>query len=406
MPLSTSCSGPAERGIATTPPPLWERLPSHELKDPDGKLKLDTIMLHFLRQGRLSVGDALDIVQQAALLLRTEENVLTLNAPLTVVGDIHGQFYDLAKIVHMNGSFAQHPILFLGNYIGGGGFSCECILYLLAVKLTHPNSVFLLRGSHESTFMTDILGFEEECKRKYSKSLYATFQSTFNCLPLAAVVSNRYFCVHGGLSPNVTRVDDVRLLFRFRDIPAKGAMCDLLWADPHWDTENPSSCTVEQHPQSEYYTPVAGSFEMQPTFFDNEQRRCSYLFNFACVKYFTSVNKLLCIVRSHEVQEDGFKLYRANPNNNFPSMISVFSAPNYCDTFDNKGAIIQLREDSLGVKQFFCSPHPCVLHGLNGITWSLPFVADSLQTVLTSLVESEEEDEAVSRKMSSVTVKS
>ncbi|CCW66967.1 unnamed protein product [Phytomonas sp. Hart1] len=364
------------------PLPHWEELPHSHFSGIDGTPSLQNVMLHFLRQGRLSKEDAISLSTQAAILLRKEQNTLMLQGPVTVIGDIQGQFYDLVKIFSFNGKLADSQYLFLGNYIGGGGYSCECILFLFAAKLAYPNSIFLLRGNHESRMMASILGFELECSKKYSAKVFNSVMVACQYLPLSAVVSERYFCVHGGLSPDISSIEDINFIHRFREVPTKGAMCDLLWSDPYWDVENPSSAGDGQ---TDYYKPGAGVFDRNPIFYENERRGVSFLFNFACVRHFTSVNKILCIVRSHEAQNEGYKLYRPHPNTNFPCMLSLFSAPNYCGTFDNKGAFAHLTENNVSIRQFFCSPHPYELQNLNGITWSLPFVADSLQGIIFEL---------------------
>ncbi|CCW60060.1 unnamed protein product [Phytomonas sp. EM1] len=364
------------------PLPYWEELPHSHFSNADGTPSLRNIMLHFLRQGRLSKEDAITLTTQAAILLRKEPNTLTLRGPVTVIGDIQGQFYDLVKIFGFGGNFTENQYLFLGNYIGSGGYSCECILFLFAAKIAYPNSIFLLRGNHESRIMASILGFELECSKKYSSKVFNRVMVACQYLPLSAVVSERYFCVHGGLSPDISSIEDINYIHRFREVPTKGAMCDLLWSDPYWDVENPSSAGDGE---TEYYRPGAGVFDTNPIFFENERRGLSFLFNFACVRHFTSANKILCIVRSHEAQNEGYKLYRPHPNGNFPCMLSLFSAPNYCGTFDNKGAFARLTENSVNIKQFFCSPHPYGLQNLNGVTWSLPFVTDCLQSIICEL---------------------
>ncbi|EPY26719.1 serine/threonine protein phosphatase 2b catalytic subunit A2 [Strigomonas culicis] len=377
-----------KRGNLDAPPPCCSKLSHNGCFDSATNAPiLANILLHFLAQGRLETEDAAAICQGAARVLSEEENVLKIKGDITIVGDLHGQFYDLAKIITMTGDMKDNKYLFLGNYIGGGGFSNECILFLLAAKLAYPDNVFLLRGNHESRFMADLFGFENECMQKYSKSMYNIFLSTFNRLPLAATIAGKYFCVHGGLSPDISRIEDIQLINRFREAPSKGGMCDLLWSDPYWDVDNPSNGLTSQ---SEYYTPGNGTFDLEPSFVENEQRGCSYIFNFACVKHFANVNKILCIIRSHEVQDDGYKLYRAHPNNNYPALLSVFSAPNYCDTFENKGAIVRITNDTLELKQFFCSPHPLVLPQMNAFSWSLPFMADNINAFFTQITEGDQ----------------
>lgn len=376
------------------PKPLWKELPKNQCLNSNRVPILRNIMLHFLREGRLGKEEALDITQRAAALLREEPNTLLLESPVTVVGDICGQLYDLAKIFAIGGKISETKYLFLGNYTESSSCGCECLLFLLAAKLAFPDNIFLLRGSHESRFMTHMLGFERECVKKHSKALYKGLMAACDALPLAALVSDKYFCVHGGLSPDISRIQDIQYIHRFREVPTKGAMCDLLWSDPHYDVENPMSPTTTDNNKSggsnapsNYYTPGGGVFDLEPTFFSNEQRGCSFLFNFACLKHFVNVNKLLCVIRGNEVQDDGYKLYRAHPNNNYPCMIGVFSAPNACGSFDNKGVILRITKENLNFTQFFCSPHPFELRGLNGITWSLPYLLDNLGAAMDEILK-------------------
>lgn len=380
-----------DEGGPRIPPPLWCEAKREALIDGKGKVNLEVMLVHFLRQGRLSKHDALNIIQNASSVLRTEPNVLRIADPsVVVVGDVRGQFYDLAKIIFIGNMFSRaKTYLFLGNYIDSCFFSTECILLLLAAKLTHPSCVFLLRGNHECRFMSNIFDFRGECLKKYNDDVYEAIMTAFDCLPLAAVVNNQYFCVHGGLSPDVTSVDNIRLIYRFREPPSKGAMCDLLWSDPFWDVENPSS--VCEGSRDDYYTPGNGpSYGTAPCFLDNEQRGCSYLFNYHSVKHFLLTNGLLCVVRSHEVQDDGYKLYRFNSVSNFPCMMSVFSAPNYCDNLHNKGAVLILEGKQIGIKQFCCSPHPYVLpKHLNAFEWSFSYLLDSVRDIFASIISCE-----------------
>lgn len=357
------------------------------------RVPLETIMLQFLRGEPLRADLATEIVQQAALVLRTEPNTLAIADTVAIVGDIQGQFYDLIKILATCGPFETNKYLFLGNYIGNGGFNLECLLFLLAAKVAHPHSVFLIRGSNESKFMADVLQLGDECQLKYSGALLPQLYSVFNCLPLAAVVREKFFCVHSGLSPDVSHVNDIGLIHRFRHIPTRGAMCDMVWSEPDWDTGNVPYNNMEGT-SGETYVPQLGMFEMRPLFITNKQRGLSYVFNFACAKRFVSANNLLCIVRGHEVQEAGFKLYRPHPNHLFPCMISVFSAPNYCSSFDNKGAVLVVSGETINFKQFDPSPHPCVLQGRNAFSWSLPFLESNLMAIFLTLLSGSDYDPA------------
>ncbi|CAG9583723.1 putative serine/threonine protein phosphatase 2B catalytic subunit A2 [Leishmania major strain Friedlin] len=360
----------------------------------DGKLSLESIMLQFLCGEQLRLEYAMEIVQQAALVLRTEPNTLSINDTVVVVGDVQGQYYDLVKILAACGSLDTTNYLFLGNYIGNGGFNLECILFLLAAKVAHPQSILLIRGSNESKFMADVLQLGKECQLKYSSTLLTQILSVFNCLPLAAIIRKKFFCVHSGLSPDVSHVDDIALIHRFRHIPTRGAMCDMVWSEPDWDTNNQLYNNVEE-PSGETYVPRLGLFETRPLFITNKQRGLSYVFNFACAKRFVSANNLLCIIRAHEVHELGFKLYRPHPNHLFPCIISLFSAPNYCSSFGNKGAVLVVSKETICFKQFDSSPHPCVLQGRNAFSWSLPFLESNLMSIFLTLLSGSDYDPTV-----------
>ncbi|KAF8970438.1 Metallo-dependent phosphatase-like protein [Flammula alnicola] len=321
---------------------------------------------HFYREGRLTEDQALWILEKATDILRKEANVLQVDAPITVCGDIHGQYYDLMKLFEVGGSPADTRYLFLGDYVDRGYFSIECVLYLWALKIWYPDSLFLLRGNHECRHLTDYFTFKLECKHKYSERVYDACMESFCALPLAAVMNKQFLCIHGGLSPELTTLDDIRALDRFREPPTHGLMCDILWADP-----------VEDF----------GSEKTTDSFVHNHVRGCSYFFTYQAACQFLERNNLLSIIRAHEAQDAGYRMYRKTKTTGFPSVMTIFSAPNYLDVYNNKAAVLKYESNVMNIRQFNCTPHPYWLPNFMDVfTWSLPFVGEKITDMLVAVL--------------------
>eukprot|EP01027_Heterolobosea_sp_BB2_P015502 GEZU01022174.1.p1 GENE.GEZU01022174.1~~GEZU01022174.1.p1 ORF type:complete len:378 (-),score=89.60 GEZU01022174.1:86-1219(-) len=345
------------RVMSEVPFPCWDELPSEELFDANGMPRPDKLKEHFIKEGRLSDKDAIKIINQAAAIFKKEPNLLYLNDPITVCGDIHGQYYDLLKLFEIGGDPLDSQYLFLGDYVDRGYFSTEATLYLLAYKILRPDSFWMLRGNHECRHLTSYFNFKQECKFKYNMAVYDAFMLCFDCLPLAAILNGRFFCVHGGLSPDVKTIDELNSIQRFREPPPSGAMCDLIWSDPMDEEEEEGNSDA--------------------LYLHNELRGCSYVYSYNAVCTFLKNNNLLSVIRAHEAQDEGYRLYKKNAANGFPTVICIFSAPNYCDVYNNKGAIIRFQNNLMNIRQFNCSPHPYYLPNfMNAFNWSLPFVAE------------------------------
>lgn len=349
-----------------------------------GKPDVEFLKDHFFRQGRIKEEHALYIIEKATEVLHTEPNLLYVDAPVTVCGDIHGQYYDLMKLFEIGGNPATTRYLFLGDYVDRGYFSIECVLYLWSLKIWYPDTIFLLRGNHECRHLTDYFTFKLECKRKYSERLYDACMNSFCALPLAAVMNKQFFCIHGGLSPELNTLDDIRNLDRFREPPTSGLMCDILWSDP-----------VEDF----------GQEKGTESFVHNHVRGCSYFFTYQAACAFLERNRLLSIIRAHEAQDAGYRMYRKTRTTGFPSVMTLFSAPNYLDVYNNKAAILKYESNVLNIRQFNCTPHPYWLPNfMDAFTWSLPFVGEKITDMLVAvlntcsqeeLMESSDEESAV-----------
>ena len=246
-------------------------------------------------------------------VLELESNVKHVPAPVTVVGDVHGQFYDIIELFRVAGPLPDTNYLFLGDYVDRGPHSVETITLLALLKLQYPDRVTLLRGNHESRQITQVYGFYVECMRKYSsQSVWQSFTDMFDYLPIAAVIGGSILAVHGGLSPSVHALDQVRILDRFAEIPHEGPIADLMWSDPD---------------------PEKQGFVISP-------RGAGYVFGYDVARRFLWLNALDHIVRAHQLCMSGYQLLFKDE-----CMSTVWSAPNYCYRFGNAASVLEVDQN-------------------------------------------------------------
>ncbi|KAI0788921.1 Metallo-dependent phosphatase [Irpex lacteus] len=372
-----------ERQVKSVPPPYAHRPRDEDFYVSDRvqggtKPNPDLVKDHFLHEGRLTEEQALFILKEATELMRREPNMLVLSGPITVCGDIHGQYYDLMKAFEIGGKFSETNYLFLGDYVDRGCFGIECLLYLYTLKLWYPSQLALLRGNHECRHLTGFFTFRRECMHKYSAAVYEACVKSFESLPVTALIDGKFFCVHGGISPELVHLTDIDRLNRFTEPASSGLLCDLLWADPLPDYGNEKP--IIDNPQ--------GIPMMPAPFTPNAVRGCSYNYSYSAVCQFLERNSLLGIFRGHEVQDLG------TPSKKFPSIITVFSAPNYLDVYHNKGAVIKYKNKNITIRQFNATSHPYWLPNfMDAFTWSLPFVGSKITEMLLAVLAvcSEEE---------------
>lgn len=348
-------------------PPVATHIPADEELFQGDKINVSYLRDHFVREGRLNEAQMLRMLQRGTRVLAEEENLLTVAAPIIICGDIHGQFYDLMKLFEVaGGEPPTNKFLFLGDYVDRGYFSLECFVYLLALKINYPEQVLLLRGNHECRHLTKHFTFRLECTYKCTMAVYDACMKAFDALPMAALVNNQYFCVHGGISPQLKTPQDVNSFDRFQEPPKSGLMCDLLWTDPTEDF---------------------GLETSKAEFTPNRARGCAYRYSYHAVGRFLATNGLLSIIRGHEAQDAGYRLYRCSEKSEFPALITLFSAPNYVDVYNNKAAIIKYDGDLMNIRQFNCSPHPYYLPKfMNVFDWSMPFVGEKVADLLMAVL--------------------
>ncbi|KAJ6628138.1 protein phosphatase type 1 [Mycena sp. CBHHK59/15] len=250
---------------------------------------------------------------RAREIVMMQPSLLELEPPIKVCGDIHGQYYDLLRLFEFGGFPPEANYLFLGDYVDRGKQSLETICLLLAYKIKYPENFFILRGNHESASVNRIYGFYDECKRRYNIKLWKTFTDCFNCFPIAAIIGERIFAMHGGLSPDLQSMDQIRCVMRPTDIPERGLLSDLVWSDPEKDITGWSA----------------------------NDRGVSFTFGPDVVTRFIQKHDLDLICRGHQVVEDGFEFFAKR------RLVTLFSAPNYCGEFDNAGAMMSVDDELL-----------------------------------------------------------
>ncbi|CAN6995308.1 unnamed protein product [Brassica rapa subsp. trilocularis] len=188
------------------------------------------------KQVQLSEAEIKQLCTTARDIFLQQPNLLEL-APIKICGDIHGKYSDLLRLFEYGGFPPNANYLFLGDYVDRGKQSLETICLLLAYKIKYPGNFFLLRGNHECASINPIYGFYDECKRRFNVRVWKVFTDCFNCLPVAALIDDKILCMHGGLSPELNHLDEVRSLPRPTMIPDTGLLCHLLWSDPGKDVK-------------------------------------------------------------------------------------------------------------------------------------------------------------------------
>ena len=241
---------------------------------PDWRLLKD----HLHKEGRVSKDVCHKVLRDTLALFKKEPNLMKLQDPVTVVGDLHGQFFDTVKMLDVGGNPENTKYLFLGDYVDRGSFSVEVSLLLFALKLNYTKTIFMLRGNHECRQMTSFFNFRAEVLNKYDEETYDLFMETFDALPIGCIVNNRFLALHGGLSPDLKTIEDLNKIERNIEPPRSGIFCDILWSDP------------VEHDKG----------KQEKLYKQNEVRGCSYFFGVDAANKFLKRNNLLSVIRAHE----------------------------------------------------------------------------------------------------------
>ena len=258
------------------------------------------------------------ISEKAKQIFKEEQNVVKISLPITICGNIKGLFGNLLEIFKISGNIPETNYLFLGGY----SYSIEVISLLFCLKVRYPKRITLLRGLAEDMTNCHIFGFFEETKRKYGNDeIFKIICEVFNFMPLAAIINNKIFCIHGGLTPDLETIEEINKIDRFACIDKNDQIFGLLANSPveysYW--------------KFLYYYNIINGWMEAPKGNDK-------YFLEEVTERFEKKNEIDLIICGRHYMEDGFRFFHNN------KLISLFSAPNY-DGNKNKGAIIEIDEN-------------------------------------------------------------
>ncbi|CAG8618588.1 9553_t:CDS:2, partial [Cetraspora pellucida] len=258
----------------------------------------------------LSETDMKKLCEMVKDLLMEESNIQPVHTPVTVCGDIHGQFYDLLELFHVGGEIPETHYIFMRllqfrNIHSIDGFESKARENEYSTEFI---SLIFNSCNHESRQITQVYGFYDECQTKYGNpNVWKYCCQVFDYLTLAAIVDGRILCVHGGLSPEVRTLDQIRTIPRAQEIPHE----DLMWSDPE-DID---------------------TWAVSP-------RGAGWLFGAKVTNEFNQVNDLNLIARAHQLVQEGYKYMFPDDN-----LVTVWSAPNYCYRCGNVASIMAINEN-------------------------------------------------------------
>ena len=278
-------------------------------------LDVDSVIASISAGNQVQEKEVCSILAKLQEILFSESNVIEIVSPIIICGDIHGQLYDLFELFNKvcPEGVQNHRFLFMGDYVDRGRFSMETFAFLAAHKIKYPSQFYLLRGNHECRQVNQAYGFYLETFQNYGHSgIWSLCNEVFDLLPMAAVIDNKIFSVHGGLSPKISLIESIDLMDRQDELPCSGPLCDLCWSDPENDVE---------------------------TWCENE-RGAGWIFGQKQVREFCLNNNIELITRSHQMAMNGYQWFFDK------QLITVWSAPNYMYRAQNKATVLKYDPDS------------------------------------------------------------
>lgn len=278
------------------------------------------------------------LIDQCTKIVKEQPIVLKVEVSVKIFGDIHGQYQDLMRFFDLFSAPIQGPggdidgidYVFLGDYVDRGTHSLETICLLMALKIKYPNQVHLLRGNHEDRWINSAFGFQNELINRLGDDqenpvIFTKFNDFFDYLPLAAVINDTVLCLHGGIGSSISTLSDIEKIQRPLEVihevtnADQQLVVDILWSDPT---------------DSDMETGIQPNSTRDPTGVGNIVK-----FGPDRVEEFLKTNNLTLILRAHECVMDGFERFAGG------SLMTVFSATDYCGKHKNAGAILILTKD-------------------------------------------------------------
>ncbi|KAL7714903.1 Serine/threonine-protein phosphatase [Entamoeba marina] len=285
----------------------------------------------------LSFTDLMHLLSYAKTVLLNDQNVVRIQPPCYVVGDLHGNYRDVSALGKLFGlipgiNVCTCKYLFLGDYVDRGSHQIELIVSMLCLKIISPDTIYMLRGNHESAIVNgNIRGYGEmsfmaQCMRYYGRRdgyyLWVEFNNVFQCMPFCAVVDSKLFCVHGGIakslcSEHTNALEKIDLIER--PCECKDAMVnDMLWSDP---ADSSEEMALQLNPNEQGFGP-------------NQRGKGAYVFGQVAVQNFMKNSGCRYIIRAHQSEEMGIGL-RQNKK-----VVTVFSSSHYCGLSNSAAGLL------------------------------------------------------------------
>lgn len=272
-------------------------------------MEIDSFIVRLQALERIQESEIVSLFEIAQTIFIQEGTVLALDAPISICGDIHGQFHDLLQMFKLSGELPETSYLFLGDYVDRGRYSLETFCLLVAYKVKYPGNIFLLRGNHECRQVNAHYGFYQEIVLTYGHpGLWHLCNDLFDYLPMACVIENKVYCIHGGLSPRLPLIETLCLMNRKNEIPSEGTLSDICWSDPDDIAE----------------------WGLNP-------RGAGFLYGERPTAEFCHNNGLKFIARAHQLAMKGYQ-WHFDKN----QLITIWTAPNYMYRSGNSASVMKL----------------------------------------------------------------